>query len=298
MPMRFKRLQQTLAMVVHVSGRGYWSGLPVTVSLEPAPANTGIVFKRNDLPGKPSLKAVAEHRIETSLRTRLSSGNCTVDMVEHVMSALYAMEIDNCIVHCDAYELPGLDGSAMQFAIAIERAGIEKQDEARRLFYIDSPFKIGDDRQWIMALPAAEPGLQCEYRLDYGADALIESSTFQATLTPKTFIDEIAAARTFVTEAEARQLQARGLSQHVTYRDLLVFGQDGPIDNVMRFEDECARHKLLDLVGDLALSGVALQGKIVAYRSGHILNGKMAEWLSNQADQAHLRRSVLFRQSA
>ena len=97
--MRFKRLQQTLAMAVHVSGRGYWSGLPVTVSFEPAPANTGIVFKRGDLPGGPSLVAAAEHRIEMSLRTRLSSGECFVDMVEHVMSALYAMEIDNCTVH-------------------------------------------------------------------------------------------------------------------------------------------------------------------------------------------------------
>ncbi len=296
--MRFKRLQQTLAMAVHVSGRGYWSGLPVTVSFEPAPANTGVVFKRGDLPGKPSLVAAAEHRIETSLRTRLSSGECLVDMVEHVMSALYAMEIDNCIVHCDACELPGLDGSAMHYALAIERAGTQKQDDIRRTVSVESPYKVGDDRQWVMALPTAEPGLQCEYRLDYGPNSWIASSTFQATLTPKVFIDEIAAARTFVTESEAKQLQARGLAQHVTYRDLLVFGQDGPIDNVMRFEDECARHKLLDLVGDLALSGVALQGKIVAYRSGHILNGKMAEWLGKQVDQASTLRSSLFRKSA
>ena len=186
----------------------------------------------------------------------------------------------------------------MHYALAIERAGTEKQDDIRCTVSIESPHKIGDDRQWIMALPTAEPGLQCEYRLDYGPNSRIAASTFQATLTPKSFIDEIAAARTFVTETEAKQLQARGLAQHVTYRDLLVFGQDGPIDNVLRFEDECARHKLLDLVGDLALSGVALQGKIVAYRSGHILNGKMAEWLGKQVDQARTLRSSLFRKSA
>ena len=296
--MRFKRLQQTLAMVVHVSGRGYWSGLPVTVSLEPAPPNTGIVFRRNDLPGKPSANAVSENRIETSLRTRLIDGDCTVDMVEHVMSALYAMEIDNCIVHTDACELPGLDGSAIAYALAIERAGVETQAEACRTVCIDAPFKLGDDQQWIMALPSLDPGLQCEYRLDYGPNAVIAKSTFQAVLTPRCFIDEIAAARTFVTKTEAAQLQDRGLALHVTHRDLLVFGAQGPIDNVLRFEDECSRHKLLDLVGDLALSGVAVYGKIVAYRSGHILNGRMAQWLRSQFDQARVQRTAIYRKAA
>ncbi len=296
--MRLKRLQQTLAMVTHVGGRGYWSGLPVTVSFEPAAVNTGIVFQRDDLPGKPSLVAKAEHRIETSLRTLLDSGECSVEMVEHVMAALYAMEIDNCIVHCNARELPGLDGSAMAYALAIERAGAVPQTETCRMVCIDEPYRIGDDRQWIMALPAVEPGLQCEYRLDYGPNSTISSSTFRAVMSPKVFIDEIAAARTFVTETEAERLQARGLARHVSHRDLLVFGEEGPIDNVLRFEDECARHKLLDLVGDLALCGVTLQGKIVAYRSGHNLNGEMAQWLSKQINRNQIHRTIAFRKTA
>ena len=296
--MRFKRLQQTLAMVAHVSGRGYWSGLPVTVSFEPAPVNTGIVFKRVDLPGKPSVAAVAGHRTEATLRTRLNSENCTVEMVEHVMSALYSMEIDNCIVHCNAHELPGLDGSAMAYALAIDRVGTVTQSEACRVVSIDAPHRIGDDRQWIMALPTAEPGLQIEYRLDYGRDSAISSSTFRASLSPKVFLDEIAAARTFVTEREAEQLQARGLAQHVSHRDLLVFGEDGPIDNVLRFDDECARHKLLDLIGDLALCGVSLQGKVVAYRSGHNLNGEMAQWLSTRSNRNHVVRPMALRKTA
>lgn len=296
--MRFKRLQQTLATVVHVSGRGYWSGLPVTVSFEPAPVNTGIRFKRVDLPGKPSIAAIAAHRTEASLRTQLDADGCAVEMIEHVMSALYAMEIDNCVVHCNARELPGLDGSAMAYALAIEQAGAVSQSEACRVVCIDAPHRIGDDRQWIMALPSTEPGLQCEYRLDYGQNSVIASSTFRASLSPKVFIDEIAAARTFVTETEADQLLARGLARHVSHRDLLVFGDEGPIDNVLRFDDECARHKLLDLVGDLALCGVALQGKVVAYRSGHSMNGELAARLSTQCNRNRGYRSMTYRKIA
>ena len=296
--MRFKRLQKTLATVAHVSGRGYWSGLPVTVSFEPASENTGIRFKRVDLPGKPSLTALAAHRTEASLRTRLVTDTCSVEMVEHVMSALFAMEIDNCVVHCNACELPGLDGSAMAYALAIEQAGTLTQSEACAVMNIDAPYRIGDDRQWIMALPTSEPGLECEYRLDYGQNSVIASSTFRATLSPKVFIDEIAAARTFVTESEAGRLQARGLARHVSHRDLLVFGEEGPIDNVLRFDDECARHKLLDLIGDLALCGMSLQGKIVAYRSGHNMNGEMAQWLSSQYNRSQGYRSMPYRKIA
>jgi UDP-3-O-acyl N-acetylglucosamine deacetylase len=298
MPMRFKRLQKTLASVVHVSGRGYWSGAPVTVTFEPAPENSGIRFKRVDLPRQPSLAAVAKHRTEATLRTRLQADECSVEMIEHVMSALYAMEIDNCVVLCNACEMPGLDGSAMAYALAIEHAGTVTQSDTCPLMCIDAPFRIGDDRQWIMALPTSEPGLQCEYRLDYGNDSVIASSTFRASLSPKTFIDEIAAARTFVTESEAAQLQARGLAKHVSHRDLLVFGEEGPIDNVLRFDDECARHKLLDLVGDLALCGMPLQGKIVAYRSGHNMNGEMAQWLSAQSNRSQTHRMVPYRKVA
>ncbi len=185
----------------------------------------------------------------------------------------------------------------MAYALAIERAGVTIQSEGCPSLTIDSPYRIGDDRQWIMALPASEQGLVCEYRLDYGDDSVIPSSTYQSRITPKTFLDELAPARTFVTESEAERLLNRGLARHVSHRDLLVFGEDGPIDNVLRFDDECARHKLLDLVGDLALCGVALQGKIVAYRSGHAMNGEMAAWLRTQASQI-VRRPSLYRRAA
>jgi UDP-3-O-acyl-N-acetylglucosamine deacetylase len=118
-----------------------------------------------------------------------------------------------------------------------------------------------------------------EYRLDYGPKHPIAAATATFSLGEGDYLKSIAPARTFVTQEEAQQLQSRGLARHVSYRDLLVFGDAGPIDNTLRFADECARHKLLDLIGDLALCGHSIVGRIVAFRSGHVLNGRMAECL-------------------
>ncbi len=292
--MQVSQLQQTIARVCRVSGRGYWSGLPVTVTFRPAPEDSGIVFERSDLANQPSVRAVASNRIEGSLRTRIVNDAAAVDMIEHVMATLYAFQIDNCIVECTACEMPGLDGSSLPYALALDHAGVIKQNGKRNVLRIDAPYRIGDDRQWIMVAPSQSPGLTCEYRLEYAEQTFIPNGIYKSSVTPANFRDEIAPARTFVTKAEADQLLAKGVAQHVTHRDLLVFDQDGPIDNALRFADECARHKLLDLVGDVALCGAPIQGKITAYRSGHVLNGRMAAWLETQAASlTKLRRTTV-----
>ncbi len=125
------------------------------------------------------------------------------------------------------------------------------------------------------------PSLSLEYRLDYGPESPIGAATVATELDPETFLESFAPARTFITQSEAQQLQSQGLARHVTYRDLIVFGDKGPIDNSLRFSDECARHKLLDLIGDLALCGLDLAGRVIACRSGHVLNGRMAAELSH-----------------
>jgi UDP-3-O-[3-hydroxymyristoyl] N-acetylglucosamine deacetylase len=281
--MRFERLQCSIERVCQVSGRGYWTGQPVTVSFLPAPVNHGIVFRRSDLKGQPAVSAVADFRREAALRTRLETHDCSVQMIEHVMAALYALHIDNCSVEVSSAEMPGLDGSSLAYALALEQAGRYEQTEAAQAVTVDTLHRLGDDRQWIMITPSAQPGLTCEYRLDYGPNSPIPSATCRATIAPNTFTTELAAARTFVTAAEAKQLQMSGLARHVTHRDLLVFDDNGPIDNALRFDDECARHKLLDLVGDLALCGRPLNAKVTAFRSGHVLNGRMAAWIREYA---------------
>ncbi len=293
--MQVQRRQKTIARVCHVSGRGYWSGTPITVTFRPADENSGIVFQRIDLPDQPRIPVSASLRMETALRTRLAVEGATVDMVEHILSALFALQIDNCLVECTAREMPGMDGSSIAFAIALDQSGICEQPAWVQSLVIDAPHRIGDDRQWIMVTPTSQAGFTCEYRLDYPSSTNIPSGTFSSSITPDLYLDEIAPARTFVTKAEADQLQSKGLAKHVTFRDLLVFDQNGPIDNVLRFNDECARHKLLDLIGDLALCGVPICGKVIAYRSGHILNGRMAAWLEEQARKTVDTRQVFKR---
>ncbi|AMV32588.1 UDP-3-O-[3-hydroxymyristoyl] N-acetylglucosamine deacetylase [Pirellula sp. SH-Sr6A] len=272
-PLRF---QQTIEHVTRVSGRGYWSGRANTLTFQPAPAGTGIVFRRNDLPGHPTIEAHAARRRETQLRTTLEQSGAHVEMVEHVLAALYALDIDNCIVECDAPEMPGMDGSSLAFALAIEQAGVRCQFEPTHSVVIEETIKLGDDQQWIMAIPSADPGMTIRYELDYGHSSSIPKSESTLPVDRSTFTRHIAPARTFLEEHEAKMLQTKGIASHVTYQDLVVFGSDGPIDNSLRFDDECSRHKLLDVVGDLALCGWRIQGKVIAHRSGHRLNGMLA----------------------
>jgi UDP-3-O-[3-hydroxymyristoyl] N-acetylglucosamine deacetylase len=279
--MHHLRFQQTIQHAAQVSGRGYWSSKPITLTFLPAPSNTGILFRRIDLEGRPEIEAIAANRRETNLRTTLVSDAAHVEMIEHVMAALYGLDIDNCIVECDAAEMPGMDGSAVAFALALEQAGTNRQTEVVEHLAISSPLRVGDDKNWVMAVPSADPGLTLQYQLDYGPDSSIPATTTTQLLERNNFSNTIAPARTFLTEHDARHLQMQGVASHVTYRDLVVFGPDGPIDNSLRFEDECSRHKLLDLIGDLALCGLRVQGKIIASRSGHILNGRMAEAIRN-----------------
>ena len=287
------RFQQTIENMAHVSGRGYWSGRPITLTFLPATPNSGILFRRVDLPGRPEIQSIAANRRDTSLRTTLVSKSCHVEMVEHVTASLYAMDIDNCIVECDAPEMPGMDGSAHAIAVALERCGIRKQPTSCIEVAIALPLRVGTESQWIMAIPSADPGLTIQYQLDYGPNSPIPASTFTYQLERHSFTQEIAPARTFMTESEARGLQSQGIASHVTYRDLIVFGPNGPIDNSLRFDDECSRHKLLDLIGDLSLCGSRIQGKIIAHRSGHILNGYLAESVQKLKDsQVPLRNRV------
>jgi UDP-3-O-[3-hydroxymyristoyl] N-acetylglucosamine deacetylase len=280
--MRAGRFQNTISHPCHVSGRGYWSGQPITLTFLPAPAETGVRFVRTDLPNRPSVEAVADHRIDMQLRTRVANGPAVVDMIEHVMAALYGLQIDNVEVHCTGCEMPGLDGSSLAYALALDDAGRVPLRNRRSTLRVNKRTRIGDDKQWITVEPTDGDSLEIEYRLDYGPGSSIGNATYATRVSEDAFFHRLAPARTFISLKEAEQLQERGLAKHVTTRDLLVFDVDGPIDNTLRFNDECARHKALDLLGDLALTGIDLVGKVVAYRSGHQMNGQLAGKLRSE----------------
>ena len=282
--MNSTRNQRTIAGSVGLQGTGYWSGREVRVEFCPAEPDTGIVFVRQDLEGCPQIAATIQNRTETPLRTSLRCGAAGVEMVEHVMAALSGLQIDNCLLRVDQAEMPGCDGSSLQFVEALDAAGIVEQKASRPQEIIRRIIRLGDPQSWIEARPCHSRETLLKAELDYGSGNQIGHQSLEISLCTDSFRDDLAASRTFVFQQEAEALQARGLGQQVTYRDLLVFGPDGPIDNELRFADECVRHKLLDMVGDLALAGCDLVGHIVAYRSGHRLNAELVRAVLDQGE--------------
>jgi UDP-3-O-[3-hydroxymyristoyl] N-acetylglucosamine deacetylase len=283
------RNEHTIAAECEVTGRGYWSGKWVRLRFRPGAAGSGICFIRTDLNGSPSCVANTQTSCGQSMRTNLASGIASFQMVEHVLAALYALEIDNCVVEADAEEMPGLDGSSGPYFDALQSVGLVMQATARKRFIVDRVLKVGDSQSWIEVAPAQFGCASFEYRLDYGDASPIKPQTFTHLLTPSNFGLELAYARTFVTASQAAQLREKGVGSHVGNRDLIVFDNDGlVIDNQLRFPNECARHKTLDFIGDLALAGVDLIGKFVSFRGGHQLNSQMASLLSTFANCSHM----------
>ncbi len=278
------RNEHTIAAECIVSGRGYWSGRPVTLRFSPASANTGIRFVRADLPDRPYCPATTAYADGTTFRTNIARGDARFQMIEHVMAALYALEIDNCLVISTAEEMPGLDGSAWPYVEALQSVGLVMQANARKRFIVDRTLHVGDPTAWIEVSPTQRDCGSFEYNLDYGQNSPIKSQSHRQMLTPSQFAKELAKARTFVTAEQAEQLRSSGVGAHVTNRDLIVFSADGQVvDNQLRYDNECARHKTLDLIGDLALAGVDLVGNIVSYRGGHRLNAQLARELTKFA---------------
>ena len=278
---RLLRQQTTIAQRVSVTGFGFWSGRDVTLTFCPAPSDTGVVFIRTDVPGQPRIPAVVQNRVNGPRRTTLVANGCPVEMVEHVLSALAGMQIDNCEILVDRAEMPGCDGSSLAFVEALQSSSIVPLNAKRRLTRVESTIRVGDDDSWILAEPAYDDTFELTYHLQYDCPA-IGSQSYTTSVTPQTYVQELAWARTFVLESEAEQLKNQGLGQRVTYQDVVVFGDDGPIENELRFEDECARHKMLDMIGDFSLSGRDLVGKFTASRSGHRLNSQMVFALLQQ----------------
>jgi UDP-3-O-acyl N-acetylglucosamine deacetylase len=283
------RSQRTLAAPAAVGGVGFITGSKVIVRFHPAPPDTGVVFRRVDLPGAPTVPARAERVSGTQRRTTLGPPDAGVTLVEHVLAALAGTRVDNCVVDLDGPEPPGLDGSAVGFVEALVAAGAVNQAARRPVYAVSEPVVVRAPGATLALHPAPGTALTVSYRLDYGPGAPLSPQSRTVTADTATFTHDIAACRTFLTEPEAAALRAQGVGRHLSAADLLVFGRQGPIGNAVRFADEPARHKILDLIGDLALCGFDLAGHVVAYRSGHALNVDLARVLSARATAAEGR---------
>lgn len=272
------RRQRSIASTAAVEGFGYWSGKDVKVEFRPAAADSGIVFVRCDLPHQVRIPAIVANRVETPRRTTLRSHGASVEMIEHIMAALGGLGVDNCEVFVTAAEMPGCDGSSLPFVNALVEAGIVEQESLRPALIVRETTRLGSGDSWVEARPGSG-GLSIKFHLDYGQGNAIGRQTLTLPVTPDSFRRELASSRTFMLKSEADWLLAQGFGKRATPKDLLIFDSEGPVDNELRFHDECVRHKTLDLVGDLALAGCDLVGHFVAYRSGHRLNADLVRVL-------------------
>jgi len=200
------------------------------------------------------------------------------------MAALWGVGISNIEVLVEGREVPILDGSSKEFVEAIQCAGIETQDADRECFHLKEPVFAHTGNAAIMALP--HKGFSVTYTLDY-EDRALGTQTLMFNMDEDTFVREIAPARTFCLEAEAAKLRANGYGKGATYQNTLVIGQHGPVENTLRYPDECARHKVLDLIGDLSLTGWDINAQIICLRSGHELNHQLKGLLVKQKDNKY-----------
>ena len=285
--------QTTVACDAEIRGVGFVTGAEVEVKIRPAEANTGYLFVRTDLPGKPQIPAHFSNVSLSRRRTALHANGATVEMVEHCLSALAGLGVDNAIIELNAGELPGLDGSSLAFVDAIMSSGIKPLDVPKRPLQIEEPVCAYEKDALVAIHPGVAGSLAITFNLDLGANSPIPNQSLATTITPEFYRKEIAPARTFVLESEVAALRAQGLGSRITAKDLLVIGSDGnPIDNQYRMPDECVRHKILDVVGDLALFGQPLFGHVLAHKSGHHLNVTLCQKIHQSMEAAEIRRAM------
>ena len=277
--------QKTIKSEAKLTGRGLFGGAEAQVVFRPASEDTGIVFIRTDVDGGVRIPAIAPNIAERSRRTSIKKGDVSIETVEHCLAAIRALEIDNIEVEIAGDELPAPDCSSAEYVKLLKHAGIVEQTGPVRECIIRRPITVRAGDALIYALPDTDNALNITYDMDYSGHTAIGRQIFSYRLSPETFETSMAPARSFLLEIEARQFQARGIGTHVGPREILVINSDGPVKNSYRFPNECVRHKIVDLIGDLTLVGRPVIGRIVAYKSGHALNQTLAKKLYEQAQQ-------------
>ena len=290
------KTQRTIQEPVEFTGRGFFTGSNATLRFRPAEPHSGIHFVRVDQPKPIRIPARIENITKRARRTSLRNGTVNIETIEHCLSACAGLGIDNLDIELTGDEVPGGDGSSMPFVNMLEKAGLCEQDAPRQDYVIPEVMRVVDADAEVLALPPIEPDaehLEVFYDLDYGAEGPIGRQILSVKITPEEFVANVAPARTFLLQSEAERLRQSGLGPHLTYADLVVFGPDGPSENTLRFPNECVRHKILDLVGDLMLLGRRLVGRIHARKSGHALNHELVRVIRDSLKSKETTRSLL-----
>jgi UDP-3-O-[3-hydroxymyristoyl] N-acetylglucosamine deacetylase len=261
-------VEHTIGTRVRCTGIGLHSGRPVDLTLRPAAAGTGILFERSDLEPRVRFPARAEWVVDTTLATTLGNGEARLSTVEHLLAALFAMGVDNCTVEVTGPELPVMDGSAASFVYLIQQAGLRAQRRMRRCLVVRRPVEVRDGNRWVRVIPSRE--FKISVGIDYAHPAIRRQRLQSLRISPRTFAREIAPARTFGFLEDVQKMRALGLGKGGSLQNAIVLDGSGVLNREgLRFPDEFARHKVLDLIGDLALVGLPIRGHVKAVRGGH-----------------------------
>lgn len=269
--------QRTLKNQAVFEGAGLHTGRKVTVCVRPAAENAGILFCRVDLAPDLKVKASIENVCSDEMRqTAISVGKGRVRTIEHLMASFHGLGIDNALVEIDGEEVPGMDGSALEFTKALITAGLEEQNAERQFLAVKAPVYIDQGDQSIVILPAES--FSVSYMLNY-RDADLLDQYLSLPILPEIFERELAPARTFCLKKEAELLLAQGFGKGANPSNTLIFEKNKPLQNTLRFENEACRHKMMDILGDLFLCGKFIRGHVIASRSGHTLNVELVRKL-------------------
>lgn len=265
--MPVSRHPQTLRRIAILDGHGLHSNRPCRVTLRPVDHATGIQFLH--APSGTLIPARAEFVNDLSLATTLGRDGIRLSTVEHLLAALAGLEIEHAIIEVDGTELPILDGSAAPWLQVLQEAGTRALPGPRRVIHMLRPVEVQQNGKWMRVSPY--PGLRLRYTIDFDHPAIGRQSR-ELTLTPEKFKRELGAARTFCMDRDIEYMRSKGLALGGSLENAVVFSADGPLNEALRFEDEAVRHKMLDLVGDLALLGAPLEGLVEAHAAGHAMH--------------------------
>ncbi|HVG63610.1 MAG TPA: UDP-3-O-acyl-N-acetylglucosamine deacetylase [Hyalangium sp.] len=273
-------VQRTLRRSISCAGIGLHSGKKVTLSLRPAPAGAGIRFRRADLGGL-EVPATVQHVGGINYATGLTRDAVHIDTVEHLLSALVSLGVDNVLVELNSPEVPIMDGSAAPFVYLIHEAGVKAQSAARQYLKVLRPIAMTRGDKRIALYPSDHFKVTYSIAFDH---PLLRHQSRTIRLSEDVFIDEIAPARTFTFLKEVEMLRQQGLALGGSLENAIVVGDTGVLNNALRFDDEFVRHKILDVIGDMALVGHPVIGHLVAHRGGHALHTAFAAQVLEESD--------------
>jgi UDP-3-O-[3-hydroxymyristoyl] N-acetylglucosamine deacetylase len=274
--------QHTLRREVRLTGIGLHSGEDVNIVIKPAKSCTGVIFKRVDLTPVVQIPAKVDMVLDTSLATVIGIGDVTISTVEHCMAALYALGVDNAIVEVDGPEVPVLDGSAEPYVLAVNKVGLKKLRAPRKILKVLKPIRVQDGDKFSILRPSE--GFSITYSIDF-EDGFPGEQHFFLEIKPDTFASQLCRARTFGFLRDVEMLRSIGKARGASMDNAIAL-EDGKVLNPegLRMPDEMVRHKMLDAVGDLALSGVAIRGHLVVHKGGHELHRKLVSVLLSRPD--------------